>query len=528
MLCFNCYERSDIVYKITSIDWKKVKKFLRKRAFTIVAGLAIAGSVTLIHANNTNHFDKYGENSNIEVSYETKYSDSKYQDYIDIPEIYKFDILYAMGKSDRRDELISIRKISRGDLEDLKELSLEIKDNSSLDFLKYCKLDTITFNLSSKDISALETLPLLNNVNTIRLVGNEQLFSRKLSNCFLKNLPKLKCLDVNNMLFEPGAVESIKSLEDLNLSASYNCDINFKELTHLKNLTLSTGSVYDLAIFYNSKEDKILRDNGVNVHFLNYTIKDKFYEIDKKLYDIIDSLGINEDSTDKEKLDAVLIYALKNFKYDEEVAYLSEKGIEHDDLTASFYEDGFLYGVFNKENKICGNYAAFFEATFDRLSLPSKSYMAFSDDHAWNIVNIDGEIYYVDATWLDQYEVEYMNEIYTSYEAIENGWGNELPYYMDKVTDESINKNIGSSQIINNYPEYMQPDYVPDAITYVAPKVNVQVVNNLNDVADNKVKLTINGIKNIVDMRTLIGIMFAFGCAYKLKDKNKEESVKVR
>ena len=95
-----------------------------------------------------------------------------------------------------------------------------------------------------------------------------------------------------------------------------------------------------------------------------------------------------------------------------------------------------------------------------------------------------------------------------------------------------MNQEIDSDHYINNYPEYMMPDYIPEEISYIAPKVNTQsvrVVNDLEDVSDDKVKLTINGIKNIIDMRTLIGIMFALGCAYKLKSENKKElNVKLR
>ena len=527
-----------MMYKITNINNYKFKKFINKRLIPIAASFAVASSVALIHVSNTNNYDKYNESSNTEVSYEDKYASREYQDYIDIPEIYKFDIFYAMGKSDRRDELIKYRKISRGDLEDLQSLTLEIKDNSSLDFLKYCKLDSITFNLSTKDLKAFDSLPDLSDITSLKFEGNEQLFSRKLSNILNSKLPNLKCLDVYNMLFEPGAVESMKTIDNLIIAVANNCDINCEKLTHLKNLTINSGSPYDLAIYFNGKEYETLRNSGVNVHFTSYTIKDKFFEIDKMLYDIIDKLGITEDSTDKEKLDAVLIYLLKNYKYDEEVAYLSDNGIEHDDLTASFYEDGFLYAALKDDEKedeksiICGNYASFFEALFDRLSLPSKSYMATSENHAWNIVNIDGTIYCVDATWLDQYDVEYENKIYTSYEAIENGWGSKLPYYMDKVDEKTLNQEIDSDHYISNYPEYMMPDYIPEEISYIAPKVNTQsvrVVNDLEDVSDDKVKLTINGIKNIIDMRTLIGIMFALGCAYKLKSENKKElNVKLR
>ena len=141
-----------------------------------------------------------------------------------------------------------------------------------------------------------------------------------------------------------------------------------------------------------------LLDNGVEV-FLNSDTFEMMKQIDAKLDNIISTLNINENSTNQEKLDAIIMYALKHFRYDPTVDSMSSYDPNREATIKSFYEDGYLYGALERDTQLCGNYAAFITAIANRIGL--ESYMMMSDVHCWNLVKVDGDYYYVDTTWMD-------------------------------------------------------------------------------------------------------------------------------
>lgn len=61
------------------------------------------------------------------------------------------------------------------------------------------------------------------------------------------------------------------------------------------------------------------------------------------------------------------------------------------------------YGALVEQDSVCTGYAAAFKALCDRFELPCWVMLGSFDDigHAWNIVLLDGEVRYVDATFLD-------------------------------------------------------------------------------------------------------------------------------
>ena len=116
--------------------------------------------------------------------------------------------------------------------------------------------------------------------------------------------------------------------------------------------------------------------------------------------EIIRSFNLDESATDEEKINAVLIYCLENLEYDSEVASLLDSGRRDEVDYSAFYAEGSLYGALENDSQICGNYAALMKALLHRLGI--DSYYLTSENHAWNLVEVDGEYYYYDATWLDQ------------------------------------------------------------------------------------------------------------------------------
>ena len=69
-------------------------------------------------------------------------------------------------------------------------------------------------------------------------------------------------------------------------------------------------------------------------------------------------------------------------------------------------DDQSIAGAFWKKNAVCAGYAGAFQYLLERLGIPciyvDGSVVGDDQDHAWNIVQIDGQHYYVDVTNGDQ------------------------------------------------------------------------------------------------------------------------------
>lgn len=95
----------------------------------------------------------------------------------------------------------------------------------------------------------------------------------------------------------------------------------------------------------------------------------------------------------------------KNWSDEEKVLYV------HDRLAAHItYYDGDetefgrnIYDAFAKSSSVCVGYALGFQYFMDKLDIPCIN--VTTDDHIWNMVEIDGQWYHVDVTWDDSVEI---------------------------------------------------------------------------------------------------------------------------
>lgn len=62
-----------------------------------------------------------------------------------------------------------------------------------------------------------------------------------------------------------------------------------------------------------------------------------------------------------------------------------------------------IYGVFVNKKAVCSGYARATQYLFNRLGIECTYVTGTGDDgpHAWNLVNLEGEYYYIDTTWDD-------------------------------------------------------------------------------------------------------------------------------
>jgi len=415
-------------------------------------------------------------NNKVEVplAYDGSKSDS---DIVELSDNYRECILESLNRKD--DVNNQDIKITVSDLKSVSSLShldcLAIYQNSDISWLNYCS-NLYDLELEISNESDLEVLSQIKGLNVSRLklsisVGlgyegkgsiiDESLFS------FLKNCPNLNILEIDSSAFSINSdfLEKISAekgglhLRLNNLDGSSQ-KIKIDELKTFGSVTfkLSNGNgMYDIPIIFskeefnslfNCKTFTLLDEDGSVIIDEGCLRTNKYEDYIKKInqmYDqidrIISTMNINEKMSEKEKLSVVLEYVLKNLTYNEASAKIQqEQGIQesvlgnlNEDLaeeSKKSYTDGFLYGVFNETGKpICGNYSALMKTLLTKVGV--ESYMVGSRYHAYNMVNVDGEYYYVDATYLD-------NDTIDLDKVIENNSHLIMPGVPEKVYDTTI------------------------------------------------------------------------------------------
>ena len=311
-------------------------------------------------------------------------------------------------------------------------------------------------------------------------------------------------------------------LKKLTLNIGDKCDLDFKKLTFLDDLNFGDSLPYDIAIRFSSEDYKTLVNNDVSIAANNPVIIDKVVEINDKLDGIVKGLGLNDDSTDEEKLNAILIYTLDNLTYDEDVSEALVNG-NADGLADEFYKEGYLYGALEMDSAICGNYSALVEALANRVKL--NSHILNSNNHAWNLVSVEGNNYYVDATWLDGKvkDKEVVSDKYdeqgrlvsrtisydsmSAQDVIKEGNGTELDWYMEDPTkiDDIDQKN---SHVAVDVPTYIEIKPINEQ-----SDSKEEASTGIVDITDNKYEVKSGDNNWIIAGGALVGILAAAGGA---------------
>lgn len=98
---------------------------------------------------------------------------------------------------------------------------------------------------------------------------------------------------------------------------------------------------------------------------------------------------LKKDMNEFEKAEVMHDYLVLNTKYD--YANYVNNTIPYDDYTA--------YGVLVNHIGVCGGYASAYAVLMNLLGIETD--VAMNDDHAWNLVKLNGNWYHIDTTWDD-------------------------------------------------------------------------------------------------------------------------------
>ena len=431
-------------------------------------------------------------------------------------------------------------------------LHVNIGDNADLEYLKFfpnlTDVSIRDYDGRALNLDTIGSLPNLKSISLYAYCKGAYLEADSLK--FLDSL-NVDSITLHGYFIYPGCEESLNKISNVHLSDGYY-DFDFSKLTGISKLDFAYDDVYDYSIYFSRNDYDTLVSNGVEVDLGRNA--EKFFEIDARLNGIVESLGVSKDSSDKEKLDAVLLYVLDNLEYDEYVSSQLALGVSNEDghLSKDFYIGGFLYGALEKDSAICGNYAALVEALLNRLGCSNKSAFVHNETHAWNIVKVDGEPYLVDATWLDEETISVGHQVestdsngnhvlsiefddYTAVEALRSGKSHLLRWYMERLNEEYIQSiDQKGSHEGAHVPEYMlseNGDMNSDSVTLspdedeevkISPELQDEI-DNAPDITDRKVKIKIGKKELVIAAGALIGVMNTLGVAILIHNKRKAD-----
>ena len=161
-------------------------------------------------------------------------------------------------------------------------------------------------------------------------------------------------------------------------------------------------------IFYFNYEDSVYYSNGkFEIKYIDSkkVVKNMIEELDNKINNILNE-HISDTMSDMEKVKAIHDYIVLNTKYLQ---------------TKHCYDP---YGVIVNGEGVCQGYAESMKLLLNKIGIECIYVSSTEMNHGWNIVNIDGEYYHIDATWDDPISNE----------------DNSIRYKYFALTDEEISK----------------------------------------------------------------------------------------
>ena len=312
----------------------------------------------------------------------------------------------------------NLNNINLTDLAKLKELSITVPADyqvGDLMWLNCCvNLERLNIITGSDDVlSDIYVLPNLYELDLSKNFVKGELYNLgetlEKKNCgFMYRSSKLAKLKIANFNIEKGLIETLTNLQDLYLISNFdevltNYDIDYSKLTFLNNLIINKP--YSVITHMSTDEIMELRNSGVSIFMYGdegklVSVSDLLIEANYMIDKMVSEINIKDNMSDMEKVRNILYYVLDKLSYDEDVKRQLDNSQPLVNIS-SFYQMGYLYGALNRESAICANYASLFATLCDRVNV--SGIVSVSYTHAWNVMNIDDCVCYIDPTNLDNY-----------------------------------------------------------------------------------------------------------------------------
>ena len=168
---------------------------------------------------------------------------------------------------------------------------------------------------------------------------------------------------------------------------SFNCDYNncLNDVEKIINNNVILFNINNFVHPYNSYSSiniDILNSGKITIKSNKVYSESKIKAINEYINNFINS-NITDDMTDSEKIKIFHDYIINNTEYDK-----NDKLESHD-----------AYDLITTGKSICGGYSDIMSIYLNTLGI--QNYKIASDNHVWNLVNLDGTWYHIDLTWDD-------------------------------------------------------------------------------------------------------------------------------
>lgn len=212
----------------------------------------------------------------------------------------------------------------------------------------------------------------------------------------------------------------------------------------------------------------------VTYSFDKETIQSKQAEIEKEAKNIVNSI-ITSSMSDEEKVNAIWLYLEQNTKYDDAALEAAEAN-NFQDTTG--FEDAFnTYGILCNKVGVCQSYAYTYTLLCDMAGVECRmltGYLNKTLPHAWNIVKIDGNWYWLDATNNENVTGIPYFVFDTSYE-----FASSIDYVLDDSYD--LNTALSFAYTTDNSKDYY---YKNNLYAETPNDVITKIVENYNNDKD--------------------------------------------
>lgn len=349
---------------------------------------------------------------------------------------------------------------------------------SNLKSLKILSTDAVDgfYDIDFGRLTRLESLMLKGQ----KIEDYEKFFSR------IKNIKVLglDCCNLQNS--DTNYMKKMTNLQELNLNGTFVSDISFlKELPNLKGVTLPLG-VSNLGVLYSMPYLNWISFDGFTetnidnelVRFFNTNniIYPEFdTSIKTKIQTIVKSFGFTENTTEREKIEKVTEYVLKNMKSDANMLNNINMSDQEGKATTLDLCVNYGYGV-------CHYYSTLEYTLLKLVGVEVyyvEGYALFSEkgapgSHAWNMVRVDGSWYGIDSLWLDDDNndpttSDYKKSVWILYYMKNTKTDNLHEWPSNTSSQEYIDKNFALCHRTFNNPQ----DTVTDKINIVNIAVTV-------------------------------------------------------
>lgn len=130
------------------------------------------------------------------------------------------------------------------------------------------------------------------------------------------------------------------------------------------------------------------------IHEIKHPFTQKSLGIKYKLKEIVSNV-ITEDMSEEEKIKVLSEYVVSHMEYDDDL--IDDNNYDEEEIIKGWGEC--LYYSVMEEKGVCNGYTRYAQALFNEAGVESVKVQGI--EHTWNVVQIDGEYYFVDLTNID-------------------------------------------------------------------------------------------------------------------------------